>query len=116
MRAYLAKYLDIQVEDVDMDDENLLSSIKRWERILLEGVTMGSTVSTFSKRDVARENYFIRIQYENQSSNRHYTYSNIYGKIHHYLEIQFIPDTSPLLLAYFQQYNILYTSGLVEQL
>ena len=87
LHAYLAKYLDIQVEDIDMDDENLLSSIKRWERILLEGVTMGSTVSTFSKCDVARENYFIRIRHENQSSNRHYTYSNVYGKIHHYLEI-----------------------------
>src|SRR5947207_6978372 len=77
---------------------------------------MGSTVSTFSKCDVARENYFIRIWHENQSSNRHYTYSNVYGKIHHYLEIQLIPDTSPLLLAYFQQYNILHTSDLVEQL
>jgi len=101
LHAYLAKYLDIQVEDIDMDDENLLSSIKRWERILLEGVTMGSTVSTFSKRDVARENYFVRIRHENQSSNRHYTYSDVYGKIHHYLEIQLIPDMSLLLLTYF---------------
>src|SRR5207248_11450834 len=54
LHTYLAKYLDIRIQDVDIDDENLLNSIKQWERILLEGVTIGSTSSTFSKRDVAR--------------------------------------------------------------
>ena len=114
--THLAKYLDILVQDIDIDDENLLNSIKQWEQIFLEGVTIGSTSSTFSKCDVARENYFIRIWHENQSGNRHYTYSDVYGEIHHYLEIQLSPNVSPLLLAYFQQYDVLHTSGLVEQL
>ena len=116
LRTYLAKYLDIRVQDVDIDDENLLNSIKQWERILLEGVTIGSTSSTFSKRDVARENYFVRIRHENQSGNRHYTYSDVYSEILHYLEIQLSPNASPLLLTYFQQYDVLHTFGLVEQL
>ena len=59
--TYLAKYFDIWVQDIDIDDENLLNSIKQWEQIFLEGVIIGSTSSTFSKRDVARENYFVRI-------------------------------------------------------
>ena len=46
--TYLVKYLDIWVQDIDIDDENLLNSIKQWEQILLEGVTIGSTSSTFS--------------------------------------------------------------------
>ena len=65
LHAYLAKYLDIQVEDIDMDDENFLNFIKWWEWILLEGIIIGSIVSTFSKHNVARENYFIRIWHEN---------------------------------------------------
>jgi len=61
LRTYLAKYLDIWVQDIDIDNENLLNSIKQWEQILLESVTIGSTSSTFSKCNVAHENYFIRI-------------------------------------------------------
>src|SRR5436305_13040131 len=34
--------------NIDIDDENILNSIKQWERILLEGITIGSTSATFS--------------------------------------------------------------------
>src|SRR5947207_14141631 len=91
--------LQLQIDEVVLDNY-LLASIKQWERILLEDITIGSTCSRQSKHTVARENYFIRIQHQNQSSNRQYTYSDIYGELNHYLEFILLPNSAPLLLTY----------------
>ena len=88
----------------------------KWERILLEDITIGSACSRQSKRAVAWENYFVRIWYQNQSDNQQYTYSDIYGEVYHYLEVTPSPNSPPLLLAYIQQYKVLVSSSLIEQL
>jgi len=111
----MANNLQLQIDEVVLDDY-LLASIKQWERILLEDITIGSTCSRQSKRAVARENYFVRIQHQNQSGNRWYTYSNIYREVHHYLKVTSLPNSPPLLLAYIQQYKVLVSSSLIEQL
>ena len=115
MRTYMANNLQLRIDEVVLDDY-LLASIKQWERILLEDITIGSTCSRQSKRAVARENYFVRIRHQNQSGNRRYTYSDIYGEVHHYLEVTPSPNSPPLLLAYIQQYKVLVSSSLIEQL
>src|SRR5437763_16627717 len=111
----MANNLQLQIDEVILDDY-LLASIKQWERILLEDITIGSTCSRQSKHAVAQENYFIRIQHQNQSSNRQYTYSDIYGEVQHYLEVTPSPNSPSLLLAYIQQYKVLVSSSLIEQL
>src|SRR5437016_6214977 len=104
--------LQLWINEVVLDDY-LLTSIKQWERILLEDITIDSTCSRQNKCAVARENYFIRIRHQNQSSNRWYTYSDIYGEVHHYLEVTLSPNSPPLLLAYIQQYKVLVSSSLI---
>ena len=113
LRTYMANNLQLRIDEVVLDDY-LLASIKQWERILLEDITIGSTCSRQSKHAVAQENYFIRIWHQNQSGNRQYTYSDIYGEVHYDLEVTPSPNSLPLLLAYIQQYKVLVSSSLIE--
>jgi len=115
LRTYMANNLQLRIDEVVLNDY-LLASIKQWERILLEDITIGSTSSRQSKCTIARENYFVRIWHQNQNGNQRYTYSDIYGEVHHYLEVTPSPNSPPLLLAYIQQYKVLVSSSLIEQL
>ena len=114
LKSIIAKELQKRAEDVTVDSE-ILHSIYSWDRMKLEGVTIGSSSSGFSDRAVSRENYFIRIRHQNQQRNRLYTYRDKYAKVIHYLELRLLPGRPPLLLAYVQQYSVLLSFNLVEQ-
>ena len=80
----------------------------------LESIIIGSRSSRSNKLAVSQENYFIRIQHENQQRNMQYTYRDTYAEILHYLEIN-LTGHPPLMMAYVQQYNTLSSHSLVEQ-
>ena len=112
LRSLLAKHLHVRVEEVELDD--ILQSIYLWDRMTLEGITIGSRSSRSNKLAVSRENYFIRIRHENQQRNMQYTYRDTYAEILHYLEIN-LTGHPLLMVAYIQQYNTLSSHSLVEQ-
>ena len=112
LRSLLAKHLHVHVEEVELDD--ILQSIYLWDRMTLEGITIGSRLSRSNKLAVSRENYFVRIQHENQQRNTQYTYRDTYAEILHYLEIN-LTRHLPLKVAYVQQYNTLSSHSLVKQ-
>ena len=99
LKSIIMKELQKHAEDVTVDSE-ILHSIYSWDRMKLEGVTIGSSSSGFSDRAVSRENYFIRIRHQNQQRNRLYTYRDKYAKVIHYLELRLLLGQSLLLLAY----------------
>jgi len=90
LRSTLAKQLQLRPEDVQIDDD-MLSSMYRWDRMSLNGITIGSKSSRFSKRAISRENYFVRIRHQNQQRNTRYTYRDVYAEVFHYLEIKLFP-------------------------
>ena len=112
LRSLLAKHLHVRVEEVELDD--ILQSIYLWDRMTLEGITIGSRSSRSNKLAVSRENYFVRIRHENQQRNTQYTYRDTYAEILHYLEIN-LTGHPPLMVAYVQQYNTLSSHSLVKQ-
>src|SRR4051794_24992827 len=98
LKSIITNELENRAEDVTVND-NILHSIYSWDRIKLEGVTIGSSSSGFSDRAVFQENYFIRIQHQNQQRNRLYTYRDKYAKVIHYFELRLLPGQPLLLLA-----------------
>ena len=99
LRSLLAKHLHVRMEEVKLDD--ILQSIYLWDRMTLEGITISSRSSRFNKLVVSQENYFVRIQHENQQRNTQYTYRDTYAEILHYLEIN-LTGHPPLMVAYVQ--------------
>jgi len=93
----------------------MLRSIYQWHRVTLNGIVIGSRSSRYTRRAVSRENFFVRIRYENHGRNTLYTYKDTYVEILHYLEVSPLPDVPPLMLAYVQHYDVLLSSNLVEQ-
>src|SRR5437762_13055601 len=87
----------------------------RWNRMAINGITISSKSSRYSRRDICRENCFVRSRHQNQQQNTRYTYRDVYAEVFHYLEIKLFPGQPLLMLAYVQHYNVLPSSNLVEQ-
>ena len=81
----------------------------------MDGITIGSKLSRFTRRAVYCECNFIRFRHMTHSRAHQQRYIDMYSAVLFYMQINITGRDQPLMLAYVQIYDHFNTDGMVEQ-